>query len=165
MYPQSIIPLLRLSTAERFWEKVHKTETCWLWQAACNKTGYGVFGLATRRNILAHRFSYILHCGTIPDRMGVCHHCDTPPCVNPSHLFLGTQSDNVHDMMSKGRLNPYTSERGSKHHNAKLTETQVGDIRQRHKEGFTYSAIARQYLVHKATIRRAVLGEGWRHVP
>jgi hypothetical protein len=89
---------------ERFWEKVEKSEGCWLWTAAHNGVGYGVIGTgAKNRSRLAHRFSYELANGPIPEKTWVLHKCDNPGCVNPEHLFLGNNTSNVRDMHSKGR--------------------------------------------------------------
>lgn len=90
---------------ERFWKKVLKTEGCWLWLGAPTTVGYGLIW-ANRRNWFAHRLSWQFHCGPIPEGDGyhgmcVLHHCDTPLCVRPDHLFLG--ADNNADMMMKGR--------------------------------------------------------------
>lgn len=89
----------------RFFAKVEKTEYCWLWTAGCNgKKGYGMFrpnGPDAR--VLAHRFSYQIAYGPIPPGAQVCHRCDTPRCVNPLHLFLGTNADNINDSVQKGR--------------------------------------------------------------
>jgi hypothetical protein len=81
----------------RFWNKVTKTKKCWIWNAA-NKDGYGRFGRK-----YAHRISFEWHIGKIPEGLFVCHHCDNPSCVNPEHLFVGSNLDNVLDMISKGR--------------------------------------------------------------
>lgn len=81
-----------------FWLKVTKTDTCWLWTGRRDKNGYGKVGAA-----LSHRVFWELHNGHIPDGLYVLHHCDNPPCIRPTHLFLGTQADNVRDMAAKGR--------------------------------------------------------------
>lgn len=92
----------KLKTEESFWARVHKTEGCWFWESTKNHNGYGI---VSRRagNTLAHRVAWTLTHGEIQDGLYVCHKCDTPPCVNPDHLFLGTQKDNVQDMIKKGR--------------------------------------------------------------
>lgn len=92
---------------ERFLSKVEKTDTCWLWKANLTKDGYGRLnvGGVHGRMCLAHRVSYELFIGPIPDGLNVLHDCDTPGCVNPEHLFAGTQADNMKDMLAKGRWN------------------------------------------------------------
>jgi len=88
----------------RFWRFVNKTDECWLWQGAkVGQGGYGNFGV-DKKHHLAHRVSYELANGPIPDGMWVLHRCDNPPCVNPDHLFLGTRSDNMKDAHQKGRI-------------------------------------------------------------
>lgn len=94
---------IRGTPADRFWAKVRKTNTCWLWIGATIKGGYGSFGGIKCKVGMAHRFSWTLHNGPIPAGLDVLHRCDTPPCVNPEHLFLGTQTDNSRDMVQKGR--------------------------------------------------------------
>ncbi len=98
----------RIPAEERFWRKVAKGTDgeCWLWNGAKRASGYGKLnaGGINGGKITAHRFSYILHHGSpIPEGMEICHKCDTPACVNPSHLFLGTHQDNMTDMAIKGR--------------------------------------------------------------
>ena len=90
---------------ERFWAKVEKSNSCWLWRANCNPEGYGQFWLNGKLE-KAHRISWTFKHGAIPDRLLVLHKCDNPPCVNPEHLFLGTDRDNSRDRIRKGLWTP-----------------------------------------------------------
>src|ERR1700730_2840026 len=87
---------------KRFTEKIKFNDSCWLWTAAKDKDGYGFFSVNGKQT-KAHRFSFAHYNGEIPTGMIVCHKCDTPSCVNPDHLFLGTHKINLDDMRSKGR--------------------------------------------------------------
>lgn len=94
-----------ITTEEKFWRNVLKTDTCWLWTAG-KSHGYGAFYPAKGegdRPIAAHRYSWKLHFGALPKGAHVLHHCDNPPCVRPDHLFTGTQADNMRDKARKGR--------------------------------------------------------------
>lgn len=108
-----------LDDVSRFWEKVFKTETCWLWTGWRHK-GYGVISI-NQDPVRAHRFSWELHNGPIPVgdvEICVLHHCDNPTCVRPDHLFLGTDADNAKDCIEKGR-NSRGPEHGEKVRKAK----------------------------------------------
>jgi len=113
---------------ERFWAKVTKSETCWEFAGPYNGGGYASFGATG-----AHRFSYALHFGAIPDGLHVLHRCDNRRCVRPDHLFLGTPRDNALDCSAKGRANgPARAHHGEDHGRAKLTWGIVREIRRRH---------------------------------
>jgi len=113
----------------RFWQNVNKTEGCWLWTAGKNASGYGYI-YDSGKYVLTHRISYVLNIGPIPDGISVCHSCDTPACVRPDHLFLGTVKDNSDDMWRKGR--GFCGEQATKNsHLRKLEENQVLEIRQK----------------------------------
>src|ERR1700733_2081816 len=94
------------TVTDRFWNKVKKTDGCWEWQKAKNQNGagYGVLRV-NGKNELAHRISYVINNGSIDSDLWVLHKCDNKQCVRPDHLFLGTRSDNIRDMYSKGRGN------------------------------------------------------------
>jgi hypothetical protein len=95
----------RLTPEERFWLKVEKTESCWIWIGACKGSlEYGNFYLSRGVYVYAHHFSWELHFGPIPEGKQVLHSCDMPRCVNPGHLEIGTQCDNVYDALTKGHL-------------------------------------------------------------
>lgn len=98
----------------RFWAKVAKSDGCWEWTGPRLPRGYGVIR-ADGRQTYAHRVSWLLHFGPIPDRAFVLHHCDNPPCVNPAHLWVGSQADNVRDMIAKGRARYTNHARGDQH--------------------------------------------------
>ena len=91
-----------MTVTERLLAKVKKSDGCWLWTGAISIYGYARF-LHGGKNRFAHRVAYTLFVGPIPDGMSVCHKCDTPRCINPDHLFLGTLADNMMDCVSKGR--------------------------------------------------------------
>lgn len=95
------------SNIERFWNRVDRSGDCWVWTGEVNNHGYGRFALwhdGKRSRIFAHRLSLALHGASLRKGDVVMHHCDNPPCVNPDHLAIGTQRDNIHDCMAKGRL-------------------------------------------------------------
>lgn len=143
----------------RFWRKVNKADACWLWKGRPGNKGYGRFSIGGRGSnviVMAHRFSYEITFGMTPGELCVCHRCDTPACVNPAHLFLGTKADNNADMIRKGR-HPL----GDRHHRRKLNSEQVKAIR---KDARPQSAIAAEYKVHQSTISFIKSGRYWKEV-
>jgi hypothetical protein len=148
---------------KRFWEKFDKSDGCWNWNAGKLKKGYGYFGIkqdGERHSITAHRLMYLLKYGTIPDGMQVCHHCDNPSCVNPGHLFLGTQLDNIRDCWNKGRANP-GHPRGEICGNSKLTWDQARVIRARLLLGEKCRWLAAEYNVSHQNILAIDHGKTW----
>jgi hypothetical protein len=148
---------------ERLWKYVDERgeDECWLWRGAVRRRGYGVFSL-NGRSVVAHRLAYELATGEAPGEKLVCHRCDNPRCCNPAHLFLGTHTDNVRDMLEKGRGRP---PRGEQHHSAKLTVTAVREIRRRRAAGEKLVDLAREYGVGDARLSVIVNhpDKAWRH--
>lgn len=149
--------------ADKFWPRVRKTDGCWLWAGARIAKGYGTFG-HHNRTLYAHRVSWEVHHGPIPAGLWVLHHCDTPACVRPDHLFLGTAQDNSDDMKAKRRHHG-PGIRGEAHYRAKLTAADVRAIRARYVAGgVSHLALAEQYGVAEPTIFRIVHRRSWTHV-
>jgi hypothetical protein len=131
---------------------------CWEWQGPRNRSGYGIVGFMGAAT-LAHRVAMVLLGGIDVTGRCVLHKCDNPRCVNPGHLWLGTQADNVADMEQKRRgRHP----RGEAHGRAKLTAAQVQEVRMAHAGGEGIRSIARRFPVSRRSIARIVHGEGWR---
>jgi len=134
---------------------------CWLWAGACfQETGYGQIKINGKK-IGTHRFSWLIHRGPIPSGMLVCHHCDTPPCVNPEHLFLGTVKDNSQDCIKKDRRPKTTIVKGENHPRAKLTSQQVMEIR---ASGLTCAVLSGLYGVDDSVVARIRTREAWKHL-
>ena len=155
---------LKGTLSERFNQLVYVAPNgCWLWMGGHGKRGYPHFPL-NGKTVYAHRLSWEIHKGTIPDGLDVCHNCpdgDNPSCVNPDHLFLGTHADNMRDMCSKGRSRCW----GEKARTAKLTEHQIVNIRSRWKAGgITQQELAIEYGIRQVTISSIVNGRTWKHL-
>jgi hypothetical protein len=145
--------------ADRFWSKVQKSDSCWIWTAAKYRDGYGAFRIANTI-VRAHRCAWELANGPIHEGQQVLHRCDNRPCVRPDHLFLGTNAENHADMAAKGR-----SQVGIRHHNVKLTESDVYAIRLARSKGQTLIAIAKQFGIAFQSVSRIVHGDRWKHLP
>lgn len=136
---------------------------CWTWIGWRDKNGYGITSLRIhgKQERRAHRIVWFLNFGTIPTGFCVCHKCDNPSCVNPEHLFLGTNQDNMTDKAKKQRCNPPAGERSGL---AKLSEEDVLKIRALHEAGVVQRRIAEQFGVGFKAINKIVLRQRWAHV-
>lgn len=168
---------------DAFWVKVDRTSECWLWTGAPFRTGMG-YGQASmgRRPVAAHRIAWLLTYGDIPEDVNILHQCDRPLCCRPDHLFSGDQSDNMKDMADKGRgrlqrpfnratgdqhgsrLHPESRPRGESHPRARLTEQQVREMRQLHREGVRPVDLVARYGVPKDVVSKVIHEITWRHV-
>lgn len=130
-----------------------RTETgCWEWTKAKAAAGYGVMSFY-KRMVGVHRVAYRLFHGEIPNGMVICHKCDNPPCFNPEHLFLGTQKDNVHDMLRKGRLGKVGA-RGERNSHCKFTDEVVAKIRADFALGLPPRDLKAAYNISSAQLYR-----------
>jgi HNH endonuclease len=177
---------------ERFLAKVNKSTTngCWLWVGAMSTNGYGHFSL-NRKITGSHRAAWRLFNGSIPDGYQVCHKCDVRCCVNPGHLFLGTQKDNIQDMVAKGRaakpdvvgpLNPMFGRShsedsrllqslakqhryvGTNHPRASINEKQVKSIKEMRVTGATANSIAESLGISFHIVRNVIYRKSWKHI-
>ena len=145
---------------KRFWNKVDKTGDCWEWTGA-TRNGYGNVWF-NGGNIPAHRLSYILANGPIPDGLYICHHCDNKGCVNPEHLFAGTQSDNMKDAVSKGHRG--TSPRGENNGRSKLKENDIFEIRRLSSLGVTWIHLSKMWGINFSHVSRIINRVNWKHL-
>lgn len=171
----------RRPLSDRFTEKVDRSggpDACWPWTGSRKESGHGEVGSGGRRGriLKAHRVAWELAYGPIPEGMKVCHKCDNPPCCNPTHLFLGTQADNMADMARKGRanrtsrllgdahplrINPHLAARGERVGGARLTEADVCLILSSNE---SQRALARRFGVSRRTVAFVQQRKTWRHV-
>ena len=165
-----LLPVVRPSPEERFWEKVNKLgplhdvlqSRCWLWTGCTNGPGKYGFLLANKEYIFTHRFSYELHIGPIPEGLCVCHRCDNKACVNPDHLFTGTVQDNTDDKVSKNR-----QLKGEDICQHVLTEPEVREIRRLYRRGsrlLGLASLGRRFGVCMQTISHIVNRTTWMHL-
>lgn len=145
---------------DNFWNYVDRRgpDDCWLWTST-RTHAYGRLS----GTLKAHRLSYEIAYGSIPEGAWVLHKCDTPLCVNPKHLYLGTPLDNMHDMHSRGRnAKTKPNMQGDRNHAAKLTRDQVQEIILMQKAGVASSRIGKIFGIHHSTVRRVVTGASWK---
>lgn len=147
-----------MNSSVRFLSKTKQVGDCLEWQAGKNQHGYGTFKVGGK-GWLAHRASWFIFKGQDPGALKVLHKCDNPACVSPAHLFLGTQVDNIDDMVKKGR-----NIKGESVPNAKLTETDVLEVRRLAKQGWQQKDIAKRFQVSKPCISRLLSGKTWKHL-
>jgi hypothetical protein len=151
---------------DKFWGRVARgdDDACWLWTGAKLTSGYGVLHDGTFR-MLAHRFSFETHVGPIAPGLFVCHRCDNPPCVNPAHLFAGTQFENMRDMTAKGR-HAKVGARGQLNGLARLTPSDVSDIRSAYAAGdVTQAQLAARFGVSRGAVCNVLLRRSWSYAP
>ena len=143
---------------ERFWRHVspEPNSGCWLWDGPVDENGYGRFRVGARKE-RTHRLAYRLHCGSVPPGFRVLHACDIPACVNPSHLRLGTDADNVADKVERDRC-----AWGERLPSSKLTAQQVAEIRRR--DGQTHRSLAAEFGVSHSTIGAILNGVKWKRL-
>lgn len=156
--------LRRANFAERFWSLVQKSDGCWLWQGRKERLGYGRFHIIGRtdgrRDGRAHHIAWMLaNDSPVPDGMILLHACDTPSCVRPDHLRLGTHADNVADKVAKGR-----QAKGMRHGRSKLSEHDVRAIRLCLFIGISKNKLAKQYGVDHKTLSHLETRKTWRHL-
>lgn len=144
----------------KFYDRVVASDedSCWLWVGAY-ANAYGQMPNGRRPTFYAHRASFLIHVGPIPEGMEVCHSCDNPSCVNPNHLFVGTHADNMRDMKEKGKR------RGALQARAKLTDADIPRIREMRSQGYRQEEIARHFGMSRTGIANILQGRTWTHVP
>ena len=160
---------MKMSALDRFMRKVEKrADGCWNWNGAINSGGYAFFFMRGRGMVAAHRAAWELFRGAIPRGRGyhgtcLLHSCDNRFCTNPDHLSLGTQADNVRDMVRKGR-NVSNPRKGESHPRARLTEVIVAKIKRLLKRGELQSRIAARFGINESHVSKINLGRVWRTV-
>lgn len=156
-----------LSTYDRMMLHVEREPNsgCWLWAAVSDACGYGRIGVVRegkRRLVMVHRVAFEHHHGALPSGHLVCHHCDTPACVNPEHLYAGTPASNMADKVRRNRARG--ARQGSRHHNAKLRDEDVEAMRRLRRDGLLCRQIGGQFGVSPHTVSRILAGTRWGHI-
>lgn len=160
------MPVKARPLAERFWEKVdvRGPDECWPWLASTNPAGYGRFNVGGS-NQIASRVAYELVNGPLGDGMQALHRCDNPPCCNPTHLFEGTNGDNIRDMFAKGRGNRTTQPKGEAHGKARLTAAKVLQMRAMYATGrFTLEDLSATFSTSVSNVHTVVTRQTWTHI-
>lgn len=157
-----------ISVTERLWDKIEKrgSDECWLWKAkSFANYGYGRLEV-NGKPVRAHRLVYEETYGPIPENLMVRHTCDNPLCCNPKHLILGTQTDNMRDMLERGRYGIRNLPKGTKHYRAKINVKIVRKIRQMATKGYGPTAIIRELglPLSKAAVSAIILRKSWKSV-
>lgn len=161
-----LLPTLnRVKFEQRFFSKIEKKSKCWEWKAGRNVHGYGIFGL-NGKSYLAHRISYAIKHDLSIINLNVLHTCDNRGCVNPKHLYLGTQKDNFNDMVNRGRR---ILAKGEKQHSSKLTKKEVLEIRKSYIENlrnhpFSIKNLSIKYGVRPSSIHKIIKRVTWKHI-
>lgn len=145
----------------RFWRKVEVSDGCWLWLGGLFESGYGRFSQEPWLSVRAHRYAWEITYGPIPEGLIVCHHCDTPRCVKPAHLFLGTHKDNAEDRDRKGRA---AWLKGEWNPAAKITQAVAVAARRLRTEGLLLREIGENLGISERHAGQITRGEIWRHV-
>lgn len=156
------MPIMSEAEISHFWSGVDigAKDQCWNWKRSTNTWGYGrakiqhhMFG--------SHRIAYYLGNHSDPGRLLVCHKCDNKQCCNPSHLFVGTQSENLYDASRKGKL---IYNRGENHGRAKLTVSIIEQIKSLYLQGLSQHKIAHDLSINQSTVSRIISGKRWGHL-
>lgn len=159
-------PGMKLTFHQRFADKYipEPNSGCWLWLGNTNENGYGIIDIKIkgfRKVVGAHRISYEIHKGEVPSDLNVCHVCDTPACVNPDHLFLGTDMDNHLDAVRKGRVKKITPMLGAAHARALLSEDDILGIRLSNE---SLKVLSERYNISQPSISSIRTGRSWKSV-
>ncbi len=154
-------PSTKRTVVARFAEKVSPEPNtgCWLWTARCDDKGYGRLKVHNRP-CAAHRVSWEIHRGPVPLGRFVLHRCDTPTCVNPGHLFLGTHRENMRDMVAKGRSSS-ANRRGEGNPGAKLTKERVAELRAARAAGLSHRKLAARFEISTGQVHNVLTGKCW----